>query len=66
MERFKLDSTLFSDIKRPPGVEAALNNHDRCIAYEIVIGSTGGVCVGSFWKDMLGLEQVAKTTGWIF
>ena len=66
MERFKLDSTIFSGVKLPPGVEAALNNHDKCFAYEIVIGTTRRARVGSFWKDVLGFEQITKTTGWAF
>jgi hypothetical protein len=66
MERFKLDSTIFNGVALPPGIESALNNHDRCIAYEIIINNTRKTRTGGFWKDLLGFEQITKTTGWSF
>ena len=66
MARFNLDSTVFSGVTLPPGIENALNNHERCTAYEINISNTTRERVGSFWKDLLGFEQVTKTTGWVF
>lgn len=66
MERFKLDSTLFNSIKLPPGIEEALNTHEKCKAYELVISQTNKKRVGSFWKDMLSFKQVTHSTGWSF
>ena len=66
MERFKLDSSIFNGVSLPPGIEAALNNHDKCIAYEVEISNTRRARTGKFWKDLLGFEQITKTTGWSF
>ena len=66
MERFKLDSTRFNEIKLPDGLEEALNKHEKCIAYELVIKKANKKRVGSFWKDMLSFEQVTKSNGWTF
>jgi len=66
MERFKLDSTLFNSIKLPPGIEDALNQHEKCKAYELVISQTSKKRIGSFWKDMLSFKQVTHSTGWSF
>lgn len=66
MERFKLDSTLFNSIKLPPGIEEALNQHDKCKAYELTLNQTVKKRIGSFWKDILAFEQVTHSTGWSF
>ncbi|MAG59515.1 hypothetical protein CMO96_01870, partial [Candidatus Woesebacteria bacterium] len=66
MERFKLDSTIFNNIKLPPGMAEALNQHEKCKAYELTLEQTNKKRVGSFWKDMLSFEQITHSTGWSF
>jgi hypothetical protein len=66
METFKLDSTVFNNLKLPPGIEEALNKHDKCKAYELSLNVTTSKRVGSFWKDILGFHQISKQTGWSF
>ena len=66
MERFKLDSTVFNNLKLPPGVKEALNTHEKCKAYELTLDATASKRVGSFWKDILGFQQISRQTGWSF
>ena len=66
MERFKLDSTVFNNLKLPPGIQRALNMHEKCRAYELTLDSTNSKRIGSFWKDILGFHQISKQTGWSF
>ena len=66
MERFKLDSTVFNNLKLPTGIQEALNEHEKCRAYELTLDATNSKRIGSFWKDMLGFQQVSKQTGWSF
>ena len=66
MERFKLDSAVFNNIKLPPGMKEALDKHEKCKGYELTVESISAKRVGSFWKDMLGFEQTTQRTGWAF
>ena len=66
MERFKLDSTLLNSIKLPDGIQEALNQHEKCKAYELTIHQTNKQRVGNFWKDLLAFEQITRSTGWEF
>ena len=66
MERFKLDSTVFNNIKLPPGMKEALEQHEKCKGYELTMESTNAKRVGSFWKDILGFKQTTQRTGWAF
>ena len=66
MERFKLDSTVFNNVKLPPGMKEALEMHEKCKGYELTLEHLNKKRVGSFWKDMLAFEQVTHKTGWSF
>jgi len=66
MERFKLDSTVFNNLKLPPGIEGALNKHDKCRAYELNLEYIDKRRIGSFWKDLLAFEQITQRKGWSF
>ena len=66
MARFNLEGSVFSDIKLPAGVQEALNQHEKCIGYELVLKSHRNNRIGSFWKDILGFQQVTKVHGWEF
>jgi hypothetical protein len=66
MERFKLDSTVFNKLKLPPGIEGALNKHEKCLAYELNLEYVDKRRVGGFWKDLLAFEQVTQRKGWAF
>lgn len=66
MERFKLDSTMFNNIKLPPGMKEALAKHEKCRGYELILENKNKKRVGSFWKDILAFEQVTQTSGWEF
>lgn len=66
MVRFNLDSSVFMEIKLPPGVKGALNKHNRCIGYELSLKSNSNKRTGGFWKDILGFQQITRTTGWRF
>jgi hypothetical protein len=66
MEIFKLDSTIFNNIKLPPGMKEALDKHEKCKGYELKINQINNKRIGSFWKDMLAFEQVTQSTGWSF
>jgi len=66
MARFNLDDSVFSDIKLPKGVQEALNKHHHCSGLELNLKSHYNKRIGSFWKDVLGFQQVTKTHGWEF
>ena len=66
MVRFNLDSSVFMEIKLPPGIKGALNKHDRCIGYELSLKSNLNKRIGGFWKDILGFHQITRSTGWEF
>jgi hypothetical protein len=66
MEIFKLDSTVFNNIKLPPGMKGALEKHEKCRGYELKINHISKKRVGSFWKDILAFEQVTQSAGWSF
>lgn len=66
MSRFNLDSSVFNNVKLPEGVKEALNRHNNCVGYEMTISSYTNKRVGSFWKDVLGFQQVTQTRGWEF
>ena len=66
MERFNLNSSVFSDIKLPKGIQEALNKHHNCVGYELTLKTHYNKRIGSFWKDTLGFQQVTKTHGWEF
>ena len=66
MERFKLDSAVFNNLNLPPGIEGALNKHDKCRAYELNLEYVDKRRIGSFWKDLLAFEQITQRKGWSF
>jgi hypothetical protein len=66
MERFKLDSTVFNNIKLPLGMKEALERHEKCKGYELTLEYVNKKRIGSFWKDMLAFEQTTQRTGWRF
>ena len=66
MARFNLDDSVFSDIKLPKGVQEALNKHHHCSGLELNLKSHHNRRVGTFWKDILGFQQITKTHGWEF
>lgn len=66
MDKFNLNSSVFSDIKLPKGVQIALNKHHNCTGYELSLKTHYNKRIGSFWKDTLGFQQVTKTHGWEF
>ena len=66
MARFNLDSSVFMEIKLPPGIKGALNKHNRCIGYELSLKSNSNKRIGGFWKDILGFQQITRAHGWEF
>ena len=66
MNKFNLDGSVFNNIKLPPGVQDALNKHEKCIGYELTLNSHSSKRIGGFWKDTLGFEQITTTHGWEF
>jgi hypothetical protein len=66
MERFKLDSTIFNNIKLPPGMKEALEQHEKCKGYELTVEHINKKRIGSFLKDVFAFEQTTQRTGWEF
>ena len=66
MERFKLDSAVFNNIKLPPGMKEALEKHEKCKGYELTVEHINKKRVGSFIKDVFAFEQTTQRTGWEF